>query len=156
MLCPADSRGDAVFASVIKWRKQIAKWNRDAGIAVKPCYRSIVRREKPGWSTGCSNGQRNIRKRTCKVVQNIRSLENSSPKIRLHGMQNKSRKNTNTRLNIINKQKLSKRWNSKTEMSAQIYSPTYYPHTSAHAQTNVRYRQEHIFLLITKSNAGKC
>ena len=118
---------------------------------------SIYCKKRKTWMKyWCSTGQLNIRKRTCKVVQNIRSLENSSPKIRLHGMQNKSRKNTHTRLNVINKQKLSERWNSKTEISAQIYSPTYYPHTSAHAQTNVRYRQEHIFLLITKSNAGKC
>ena len=34
---------------------------------------------------------------------------------------------------------------------AQIYTPTNYPHTSAH----IRYGWEYIFLLITKSNAGK-
>ena len=33
-------RGDAVFASVIKWRKYIAKWNGEAGKTVKPCSRS--------------------------------------------------------------------------------------------------------------------
>ena len=40
MLWTTHSRGDAVFALVIKWRKWIAKWNGEARKTVKPCSRA--------------------------------------------------------------------------------------------------------------------
>ena len=59
-------------------------------------------------------------------------------------LQNKSRKNTRT----IKRQKQAKIIRTleqedrdvRQHLSAQIYTPGNYPHTSAHAQTNIRYR----------------
>ena len=69
--------------------------------------------------------------------------------------QNKSRKNTHTIKRQNNMNAGIARINERQNLSAQIYTPANYTYTSAHAQTNIRYRGEHIFLLITKTNVGE-